>query len=78
MGERIFYKTILQIEILSEEPFHNENLNEIHDAITQGDCSGIVNEISHETLTEKETALALTAQGSEPGFFQIPDPEESP
>ena len=40
--KRAFYRTVIQVEILSEEPFRHSNLNDVYHAITSGDCSGKV------------------------------------
>lgn len=70
---RKFYKTILQIEVLSEdEPIDDElSLKEIDYAITEGDCSGIVKIVETVELTPEQAAKALEAQGSDPEFFGL-------
>ncbi len=40
MTTRKFYKTIIKVEVLSEAPFNPSNLGEVHEAVTEGDCSG--------------------------------------
>ena len=71
MSSRKFIKTVIQVEVLSEDPFNPEDLKEVHDAITEGDCSGKWEIVSKETLDAKQCALALEKQGSDPGFFQL-------
>jgi len=39
--------------------------------LTQGDCSGKVEETSSQCLSGKKVAKELIAQGSDPGFFQL-------
>lgn len=69
---RKFFKQIIQIEVLSEDvPLKWGNLQDIQYAISQGDCSGVVNEISTKELNSKQTAKELIKQGSEPAFFQL-------
>jgi hypothetical protein len=70
MSARKFYKTIIQVEVLSEEPFEWDTLGDVDYAIRE-DCSGVVREISSEVLTGKQAADALLAQGSDPGFFML-------
>jgi hypothetical protein len=77
--QRKFYKTVIQVTILSEEPFSSdelENLETVNYEITEGGCSGVVKEISHEELTGKQAAEALQAQGSDPELFQLTEDGE--
>jgi len=70
-----YYRTVYQVEILSEEKFDNDggmSLTDIDEAITNGDCSGRVTTIvSDEVKTGKEMVKLLKAQGSDPEFFQL-------
>lgn len=66
-----FYKTIVTIEILSEEPIGNPDLEEIQYQTTEGNWSGVVDVTSEEELTPEEMSKALIAQGSDPEFFSI-------
>jgi len=69
---RKFFKTILQVEILSEDcPFDSENLSEVHRAITDGACSGVVTTVSQQQLTGRQMAHHLIQQDSDPEFFQL-------
>ena len=68
---RKFYKTLIQVEVLSEKPLEWDTLGDVNYAITQGECSGKVTEVSSETLTGKQAADALIEHGSDPGFFQL-------
>ncbi len=74
-SKRKFYRTVYQIEVLSEEKFDNEggmSLTDIDNAITDGDCSGRVKFIvNNEEKTGKEMAELLKEQGSDPEFFQL-------
>lgn len=40
MSKRIFYKTTVTVEVLHEEPLNFDTLEDLHYAITYGDCSG--------------------------------------
>jgi hypothetical protein len=67
-----FFKTIFQVEVLSQDsPLASENLFDIAQAISTGDCSGVVTEVACIGMTAAEAAVALVDQGSEPGFFGI-------
>jgi hypothetical protein len=67
-----YYKTTLQVTILSEEPYPEEyNLAQVHQDITEGEMSGEYTEISREELNGKEMAKALEDQGSDPEFFGL-------
>ena len=68
---RKYYKTIIQVEVLSEDPYNYIGLNELHYDITDGGCSGKTSVISSETLSGKQMAKALKEQGSDPGFFNL-------
>jgi hypothetical protein len=71
--KRKFYRTVIQIEILSEdEPFGDgKTLEEINDEITYGHCSGKITTETQEEMTAGRTALHLIAQGSDPAFFML-------
>jgi hypothetical protein len=73
MTKRIFYKTVYQVTVLSEEPVEFAGLADIASAITEGDCSGEYTTISSEVLNGEQVAKALKAQRSDPGFFMLDD-----
>jgi len=65
-----FYRTVIQIEILSEEPYKTENILNISHDITEGHYSGSLTDIvRNEEKSGKEMADLLLAQHSDPGFF---------
>lgn len=68
---RKFYKTVIKVEVLSEEPFDYDNLSDIHNQITDGDCSGEYTTTKITILTAKQAASTLIRQGSDPEFFQL-------
>jgi len=71
-SKRKFYRTVIQIEILSEEPYEGDDLENILYDITDGDCSGQISDVvRNEVKNGKEMAGLLIAQGSDPEFFQI-------
>ena len=72
MTKRKFYRTVVEIEILSEEPIAFESLGEINHAITEGDCSGSWNPLSSNEVVDGKTIVKLLKkQGSDPGFFRL-------
>lgn len=76
MTKRKFYKTVVQVTVLSEGPLENCGLEEIDYAITNGDCSGHVEEVSSTELNGKQAADALAQQASDPGFFNLTEKGE--
>lgn len=71
-SKRKFYRTVLQVEILSEAPFAFETLQDVAYQITDGPCSGDITEIAwNEVKTGPEMAELLQAQRSDPEFFQL-------
>jgi hypothetical protein len=64
-----FYRTEIKVVVLSEEPFDHDNLSlgDVRSAVTYGGFKTVDSRV----LTEKQAAMALKAQGSDPEFFQI-------
>lgn len=73
MSKRKFFKTVFQIEVLSEDKPLNDvgSLHDIAYQIDEGDCSGVVKHIKSIRLTAEKAAKALIEQGSDPEFFQL-------
>jgi ABC-type antimicrobial peptide transport system ATPase subunit len=72
MTKRKFFKTKIEIEILSEEPFEWNNLDDIKYALTEGHCSGVVKEVGHyKPLNGKQVVKELIKHGSDPECFQL-------
>ena len=70
MTTRKFYRTVIEVEILSEEPLNDvKNLDAVYYDITWGDCSGAINVTATETVNGAQIAKLLNAQGSD--FFQV-------
>lgn len=71
----MYYRTVVQVEVLSETPFEDqfphENLTYIAREIYDGDCSGRVEVMQSDELNGVAMAKALIAQGSDPGFFGL-------
>lgn len=71
---RTFHRTLLLVEVLSEEPLHPEiELSSVAFAITDGDCSGDVDRIDEAGITGQEMAELLALQCSDPSFFRLTD-----
>ena len=72
MMKKRFYKTTYLVTVLSEDtPATGLDLEEIHAAITTGDCSGVSTEHDTEELAAEAMAAALEEQGSDPEYFGI-------
>ena len=73
MSKRKFYRTVVKIEVLSEDPLSEElTMGDLEYEITEGDCSGrIIAEAQNEVLTGKECADILIKQGSSTEFFML-------
>ena len=71
MAKKKIYKSVLRVEILSEEPYpESVNLDTVSYDITDGHCSGMLEWESHNAeLVGEEGAKALMNQGSDPEFF---------
>ena len=77
MTKREFYRKIVEVEILSEEPIGPiDDLSHLDHMITMGDCSGQVNHLLQHKLDGKQMAVALMDQGSDPGFFRLTETGE--
>jgi hypothetical protein len=76
-SKRTFYKTIIQVEVLSEEPIPDPlDLGQLYDETYDGEWSGrIVNMVSEE-LDGLQAAKALWNQGSDSEFFRLSEDGE--
>lgn len=75
-GERTFHRTVLVYEVLSEEPYSYQDLETLAHDVRDGDCSGMMLEEHALEMGASQMAALLTAQGSEPGFFQIEEADD--
>ena len=76
-SKRKFYRTVVQIEILSDEPYEGDDLDTIHYDITEGDCSGKLGDVvSNEEVDGPTMAKLLLSQDSDPGFFDLTEDGE--
>lgn len=69
--ERKFYKTVITVEVISDEPVTHPDLALIARQIDSGDCSGRVSMGICQTLNGKECVEALRAQGTDTEFFML-------
>ena len=69
--EIAYIKTVIQVEVLSEDDFNYETLKDVHNAITYDNCSGKITTISKDEVTPKEMAKLLKQQGSDTEFFRL-------
>jgi hypothetical protein len=75
--ERRYYRKVVQIEILSEEPIPDMlDLDAIHYGVIFGDWSGLFSVIESTEHTGKEMAALLLKHGSEPSFFRLTEKGE--
>jgi hypothetical protein len=68
---RKFYRTIIEVEVLSEDPYQPNSLEDVAYDIVYGDCSGAWRVVKQKELNEQDTVEALINQGSDPSFFMI-------
>lgn len=73
MAKKKLYKSVLRVEILSEEPYPDSvTLEQVAYDICEGDCSGITDWESHNAeLHGTEAVKECEKQGSCPSFFQM-------
>jgi hypothetical protein len=77
ISTRTFYRTIVTVEVLSEEPLPPEiDLDDLAMEIMDGDYSGKVEWGRPEAIDGPTAARLLRAQGSAPEFFQLNDDGE--
>jgi hypothetical protein len=71
MSERKFYRTVITLEVLSEEPYNPDSLAQIAEDIMDGPCSGKWGITAQQTVDGPQMAKMLQEQGSDPDFFQL-------
>ena len=71
------YRTVIQYEILSSEPYNGENMSDIVYETFEGDWSGLMLKPSvlNEELTGDDAINIIRKQGSDPSFFNVEDDE---
>ena len=71
VSKRKFYKTMVQYEVLSEEPIEQVDLDRLKYEITEGRWSGRLYTLQSTELNGLQAAMALENQGSDPEFFNL-------
>lgn len=73
MAKKKLYRTVIQIEVLSEDPIpEGMSLDQIEEECNTGSFSGVHDFIkTNEVIEGEEAVKAVMAQGSSPDFFQM-------
>lgn len=71
MSKRRFYKTKIEVTVLSEEPYEFRALEGLAHDITYGDCVGVVSDQAPVRISRKQVVKELYDAGSEPEFFML-------
>jgi hypothetical protein len=66
---RTLHHTVITVDVLSDHPFEFDDLEDLHHAITSGDCSGRWVVMHTEQVDGGRMAQLLIGQGSDPDFF---------
>ena len=71
-SKRKFYRGVIEIEVLSEEPIPDPyELETLVYDITEGHCSGRARTVVRKKVDGPQMARLLEEQGSDPGFFNL-------
>lgn len=72
-SKRKFYRTVIKVEILSEEPYpESADMHQVANDIDDGDCSGqAITIVENQVVSGKRMVKLLENQGSDPEFFQL-------
>jgi hypothetical protein len=72
MSARKFYRTVVSITVLSDEPLPSHwDLVEIAYDIIEGESVGYHLKREQEVLSKKQVCAALYEAGSDPSFFNL-------
>lgn len=66
-----FYRTTITINVLSDRDIIEDDIGTIVSNCDEGDCVMASAEVGRSQIDGESMARALTAAGSEPGFFQL-------
>jgi len=70
--KRKFYRTVIELEVLSEEPLNDATMGDIDYGINEGGYSGrYVTKIQDQEVDGKTMAELLLEQGSDTEFFNL-------
>ena len=70
---RKFYRTLIIVEVLSDEPYEAGCLDTIAYDITEGDVSGNWEVASSDEVDRRKFVSLVKAQHCDPGFFGLDD-----
>lgn len=74
MSKRKFFRTLVRVEVLSEDhPAEFDDLEDLAYSTNEGPYVGRMLVLKPDRLTGKEAADQLYRMGSEPGFFMLDD-----
>jgi hypothetical protein len=68
-SDRKFYRTVIELEVLSDQPLGQFELETIVYEITEGSWSGVDTIVLQEEVSEGQLKELLIAQGSDPEFM---------
>lgn len=71
MTDRVFHKTVIRYEVISEEPLGEVSLEDIYNLCTDGPCSGRFLGVKETELNGRQAVRALFKQGSGSEFFRL-------
>ncbi len=71
MTKRKFYVTVIEVKVLSEEPYEFNGLADLAADIDTGPCSGKSTIKSTKIINGNEAANMLRNQSSDPAFFNL-------
>jgi hypothetical protein len=71
MTSRFFFRTIIEVEVLSEMPFEFTTLGDVDYLISKGYVAGDIRLATQDELTGKETADRLMELGHDPRMFSL-------
>lgn len=77
MTNRKFYRRVIQYEILTEEPFTPQDLEQIYYETQEGQASGrFLPDIANEVIDGATAARLLQEHASDPEFFLLTEDGE--
>ncbi len=68
-----YYRTVIEVEVLTEGRLLNSDLEFIAYEITYGDASGAIKTTAEEAIGPGTMARLLRLQGSDPALFGLND-----
>ena len=72
MAKKKLYRTIIQLEVITEEPLEQQPLARIAFECDNGDYSGYTNwKVTNQPIKGKKAAKLVIEQGSDLDFFQM-------